>query len=164
MNFGHGFGEPEVDRKRAGKEPVRTGDEDKTTHFSVKTNIASQSHFLKRSKILNTIWKMKIWCPNEIGINPNIVHVIVLWKALRYEPYHMDHIKLLLQSAIESLKNSEYDYMNNIWVDSDLIWTPNLHFSNRVQDFGPLQEVALRSNIGFDGKVFINSVWVVLYD
>ena len=43
--------------------------------------------------------------------------------------------------------------MNNIWVDSDLIWTPNLHFSNRLQDFGPLQEVSLRCNIGFDGKV-----------
>lgn len=48
-----------------------------------------------------------------------------------------------------------WNYMNNIWVDSNLIWTPNLHFSNRVQDFGPLQEVALRSNIGFDGKVII---------
>ena len=45
--------------------------------------------------------------------------------------------------------------MNNIWVDSDLIWTPNLHFSNRLQDFGPLQEVSLRSNIGFDGKARI---------
>ena len=44
--------------------------------------------------------------------------------------------------------------MNNIWVDSDLIWTPNLHFSNRVQDFGPQKEVTLRSNIGFDGKVW----------
>ena len=43
--------------------------------------------------------------------------------------------------------------MNNIWVDADMIWTPNLYFSNRVQDFGPMKEVHLRANIGFDGLV-----------
>ena len=43
--------------------------------------------------------------------------------------------------------------MNNIWVDAEMIWTPNLYFSNRVQDFGPMQEVQLRCNIGFDGLV-----------
>ena len=43
--------------------------------------------------------------------------------------------------------------MNNIWVDADMIWTPNLYFSNRVQDFGPALEVELRANIRFDGRV-----------
>ena len=48
---------------------------------------------------------------------------------------------------------SEWNYMNNIWVDADMIWTPNLYFSNRVQDFGPSLEVELRANIQFDGRV-----------
>ena len=43
--------------------------------------------------------------------------------------------------------------MNSIWVDADMIWTPNLYFSNRVQDFGPNEEVQLRCNIAFDGLV-----------
>ena len=43
--------------------------------------------------------------------------------------------------------------MNSIWVDADMIWTPNLYFSNRLQDFGPQEEVHLRCNIGFDGLV-----------
>ena len=43
--------------------------------------------------------------------------------------------------------------MNNIWVDSDMIWTPNLYISNRVQDFGPDEEVELRCNLEFDGLV-----------
>ena len=47
----------------------------------------------------------------------------------------------------------EWNYMNNIWVDADMIWTPNLYFSNRVQDFVPSKEVILRANIGFDGRV-----------
>ena len=48
---------------------------------------------------------------------------------------------------------SAWNYMNNIWVDADMIWTPNLYFSNRVQDFGPAKEVILRANIEFDGRV-----------
>ena len=43
--------------------------------------------------------------------------------------------------------------MNNIWVDADMVWIPNLYVSNRVQDFGPSQEVQLRCNIEFDGLV-----------
>ena len=43
--------------------------------------------------------------------------------------------------------------MNSIWVDADMIWTPNLYFSNRVQDFGPNEEVQLRCSVEFDGLV-----------
>ena len=43
--------------------------------------------------------------------------------------------------------------MNSIWVDADMIWTPNLYFSNRVQDFGPHEEVRLRCSVEFDGLV-----------
>ena len=47
----------------------------------------------------------------------------------------------------------EWDYLNSIWVDADMVWSPNLYFSNRIQDFGPGEEVTLRANIHFDGLV-----------
>ena len=45
-------------------------------YLPIETNIASEGDLLKWTKVLYSIGKMEIWGPDEVRINPNIVHII----------------------------------------------------------------------------------------